>query len=197
MIQKMSFQLQLKCASRSPIVRCKGGIFHLTFEEKMLFAEKLGESVQQPGSRTGFERDLIPTKRKSFVYVTKHGHIILSTSNLTVFCVWIRIVICLPATFSSGCPECKAQGTSRGKARPSRKPMGGIPFSLKLEGQDWQCIFHDFPLGAGQITHALPLGAGRHGFSCPLDAGRHGFSCTSPCFQFIMEDCPHYFKKNG
>ena len=68
-----------------------------------------------------------------------------------------------------------------------------------LEGQDWQCIFHAFPLGAGQIIHALPLGAGRHGFSCPLDAGRHGFSCTSPCFQFIMEDwhCPDNFKKNG
>ena len=57
--------------------------------------------------------------------------------------------------------------------RPSRKHMGGIPFSLKLEGQDWQCIFHAFPLGAGQITHALPLGAGRHGFSY---------------VQFIMED---------
>ena len=65
--------------------------------------------------------------------------------------------------------------------------------------QDWQCIFHAFLLGAGQITHALPLGAGRHGFSCPLDAGRHGFSCTSPCFQFIMEDwhCPDNLKNNG
>ena len=75
-----------------------------------------------------------------------------------------------------------------GKARPSRKRMGGIPFSLKLEGQDWQCIFHAFPQGAGRITHALPLGPGRHGFSFLLDAGRHDFSCTSPCFQFIMED---------
>ena len=64
--------------------------------------------------------------------------------------------------------------------RPSQKRMGGItiiPFSLKLEGQDWQFIFDAFPQGAGRITHAVPLGA-----------GRHGFSCTSPCFQFIMED---------
>ena len=65
-------------------------------------------------------------------------------------------VICLPSS-------------SLMQARPSLKRMGGIPFSLKLEGQTWQCIFHAFPLGAGQITHALPLGAGRHGFFCPLD----------------------------
>ena len=38
----------------------------------------------------------------------------------------------------------KARGTSRGKARPFQKRMGGIPFSLKLEGQDWQCIFLAF-----------------------------------------------------
>ena len=70
---------------------------------------------------------------------------------------------------------------------PPIRLMGGISFSLKLEGQDWQCIFHAFLQGAGRITHALPLGA-----------GRHGFSCTSPCFQFIMEDwrCPDNFLKN-
>ena len=59
----------------------------------------------------------------------------------------VGLVICLPSAW--------------GKAWLFRKRMGGIPFSLKLEGQDWQCIFHAFSLGVG-----------RQGFSCPL--GRCG-----------------------
>ena len=47
------------------------------------------------------------------------------------------------------------QGTFRVKARPSRDRIGGIPLSLKLEGQDWQCIFHAFQQGVGKITHAM------------------------------------------
>ena len=46
--------------------------------------------------------------------------------------------------------------SAKHKGHPEEKRMGGIPFSLKLEGQEWQCIFHAFPQGAG-----------RHGFSCP------------------------------
>ena len=48
--------------------------------------------------------------------------------------------------------------------------MGGIQFSLKLEGQVKQCMFHAFPQGPERITHALSICVGRHGFSFPLDA---------------------------
>ena len=78
---------------------------------------------------------------------------------------------------------CSIEGLAFPRADGKHIPI--IPFSLKLEGQDWQCIFQSFPQGAERITNALPLGA-----------ERHGFSCTSPCFQFIMEDshCPDNFK---
>ena len=44
---------------------------------------------------------------------------------------------------------------------PEEKP--GLPesrwetFSLKIEGQDWQCIFHAFLHLVGRITNAFPL----------------------------------------
>ena len=80
---------------------------------------------------------------------------------------------------------------------PSLKRMGGIPFSLKLEGQDWQCIFHAFPLGAGQITHALPLGAGRcrHGILLFTYTSKFGEFCfTQPFLSIFNVKCGNISK---
>ena len=51
-----------------------------------------------------------------------------------------------------------------GRQWHARQQMVGISFSLKLEGQDWQCILHAFTKGAERITRAFPLGAGTHKF---------------------------------
>ena len=61
---------------------------------------------------------------------------------------------------SSGVTRQQASAPLIGMLRRARREAS---FSLKLEGQDWQCLFHAFRLGVGQITHALPLDAGRHG----------------------------------
>ena len=60
-----------------------------------------------------------------------------------------RNIICLPPHFT----------------RPSLELKGSMPFSLKLDVQDWQCIFHAFLQVAGRKTHAFPHLVGRHGFS--------------------------------
>ena len=112
------------------------------------------------------------------LYMTQHNQQSTCKDN-----TWTAYYPCAQCVLSGQGPVYKnasdtnsmtAWGTFRRKARPSRKRMEGIPFSLKLEGQDWQSIFHPFPLGAGQITHALPLGAGRHGFSFSHVEGKHG-----------------------
>ena len=74
--------------------------------------------------------------------------------------------------FPRDVPSAKHKGHPEEK--PSRKRMGGIPFSLKLEGQDWQCIFHAFPLGAGQITQypCSPTRCGKAWVFLPARCGK-------------------------